>query len=167
MKVGTAEITGSGHPRFAGIRQRHSAFTATTAVELNRFGSSDRAGLVILQNNTTYYALLVSASDGGQVVRLIKKDVGADPELRAELALGTGPVFLRIEGDGGECGFSCSLDGVNWQTVSKSEDARILSTRHAGGFVGAFIGLYVHSEDRSSAAYADFDWFEYQGRDRE
>jgi alpha-N-arabinofuranosidase len=42
-------------------------------------------------------------------------------------------------------------------------DGRILSTPVAGGFVGAYIGMYASSNGHPSENVADFDWFEYVG----
>ena len=44
-------------------------------------------------------------------------------------------------------------------------DGRILSTSFAGGFVGAYVGMYASSNGHPSANMADFDWFEYIGLD--
>jgi alpha-N-arabinofuranosidase len=44
-------------------------------------------------------------------------------------------------------------------------DSRILSTPVAGGFVGAYIGIYASSNGQLSTNHADFDWFEYIGLD--
>ena len=52
-----------------------------------------------------------------------------------------------------------------WQLLAENVDGRILSTPVAGGFVGAFIGMYASSNGQSGTNYADFDWFEYVGLD--
>ncbi len=44
-------------------------------------------------------------------------------------------------------------------------DGRILSTNVAGGYVGAYIGMYASSHGQPSENVADFDWFEYVGLD--
>lgn len=41
-------------------------------------------------------------------------------------------------------------------------DGRILSPDAAGGFVGAYIGLYASSNGILSYNHADFGWFEYK-----
>jgi xylan 1,4-beta-xylosidase len=33
----------------------------------------------------------------------------------------------------------------------------------AGGFIGAYLGMYASSDGRPSTNTADFDWFEYRG----
>ena len=44
---------------------------------------------------------------------------------------------------------------------AENVDGRILSTPVAGGFVGAYIGMYASSNGQPSDKVADFDWFEY------
>jgi alpha-N-arabinofuranosidase len=45
--------------------------------------------------------------------------------------------------------------------VAENVDGRILSTPIAGGFVGAYIGMYASSNSQPSDSVADFGWFEY------
>jgi alpha-N-arabinofuranosidase len=75
-------------------------------------------------------------------------------------------VYLQVEAHGQAYGFhqADSPDGP-WTTLAENVDGRILSTPVAGGFLGAFIGLYASSNGRRSASCADFDWFEYASLD--
>jgi len=52
-----------------------------------------------------------------------------------------------------------------WQPVAETVDGRTLSTIVAGGFVGAYVGMYASSNGQPSENVADFDWFEYVGLD--
>jgi alpha-N-arabinofuranosidase len=51
---------------------------------------------------------------------------------------------LRIDARGGSYDFRWSADGRNWHKVVSGADGTILSTKKAGGFVGAVFGLYAH-----------------------
>jgi alpha-N-arabinofuranosidase len=44
-------------------------------------------------------------------------------------------------------------------------DAKYLSTRVAGGFVGCLYAMYATSLGKPSTTVSCFDWFEYQGKD--
>lgn len=44
-----------------------------------------------------------------------------------------------------------------WQPLAQNIAGRILSTPVAGGFVGAYVGLYASSNDQASDNMADFD----------
>ena len=73
--------------------------------------------------------------------------------------------YLKVEADGQDYSFYIATELEDWQPVAEGVDGRILSTPIAGGFVGAYIGMYASSNGQPSANTADFDWFEYVGLD--
>jgi alpha-N-arabinofuranosidase len=54
------------------------------------------------------------------------------------------PVQLRAEARGAVYDFSWSSDGTHWHMLVKDADGTILSTKRAGGFVGAVFGLHAY-----------------------
>ncbi len=48
-----------------------------------------------------------------------------------------------------------------WTDLGDPVDGRILSSAVAGGFTGAYVGMYASSNGRPSSNVAAFDWFEY------
>jgi alpha-N-arabinofuranosidase len=70
-----------------------------------------------------------------------------------------------VEADGQAYSFYIATELESWQPVAEAVDGRILSTSVAGGFVGAYIGMYASSNGQPCANFADFDWFEYVGLD--
>ena len=52
-----------------------------------------------------------------------------------------------------------SLDNVNWTPCGETLDGKLLSTKAAGGFVGAYLGLYAYAD---TSAKATFDWATYK-----
>lgn len=44
-------------------------------------------------------------------------------------------------------------------------DTRYLSSEASGGFTGTLIGLYATKAAPQSGAYADVEWFDYQGEE--
>jgi len=77
-----------------------------------------------------------------------------------------GRVYLKGEACGQDYSFSLALKPEVWESVAEGADARILSTPVAGGFVGAYVGMYASSNGQPSENVADFDWFEYVGLDQ-
>ena len=43
-------------------------------------------------------------------------------------------------------------------------NTRYISTETAGGFTGIMLGLYAVSGSQTSKAYADFEYFDYEGK---
>ena len=160
-------LTGPDQPSFLGIRQRHKAFTAETALEFRPAAEGDAAGLVMMQNRRGFYALECLQSGGQIHVRLIKQapEDEAVPEVLAEMPLSGGSVSLRVDVQGGECSFSYAEADASWRLLRGGEDGTILSTRRAGGFVGAYVGVYAASQAAGSSGTADFGSFTYHGKE--
>jgi alpha-N-arabinofuranosidase len=150
-------------PSFIGRRQQHIHFKAQTALEFKPQNEDECAGLVLQQNNSFYYMFVVC---GGAVpvVRLIKRAHGVE-EVLNEYAVISGRVTLKVTAHGQNYSFYFAENAGTWLCAAENLDGRILSTPVAGGFVGAFIGLYASSNGMASTNHADFDWFEYEGMD--
>jgi alpha-N-arabinofuranosidase len=73
--------------------------------------------------------------------------------------------YFKVEADGQAYNFYIATKPEAWDPVAEGVDGRILSTPFAGGFVGAYIGMYASSNGQPGANAADFDWFEYVGLD--
>ena len=138
------------NPSFLARRQQHINATATTVVRFVPSSDSAEAGLVGLQNDAHWYWLALGSKSGRPTLRLKRRNGDRDPrtgtvlrELPLPIAAGA-PVRLRIAARAGAYDFSWSLDGTTWRTIERNADGTILSTKHAGGFVGAVIGLHAY-----------------------
>jgi alpha-N-arabinofuranosidase len=160
-------VGGRANPSFVGFRQAHHQAVATTNLQFAPASETEKAGMVIFQNEQTFYYLCKSISGGKPVVQLYQgtKD-SLNMQLLKEQTLGAanGAVQLRIEPKNDVYAMSFSTDGKTW-TKLQDVDAKILSTEKAGGFVGCVFGLYATSMGKQSSTKAYFDWFEYKGND--
>ena len=68
---------------------------------------------------------------------------------------------MKVEAKGQSYSFYVTTEVECWIPVTERADGRILSTNSAGGFVGAYIGMYASSNGKPSDNCVDFDWFEY------
>lgn len=140
------ELGDGGNPSLLARRQQHLDCTATTQV---RFGPSDdnaEAGLVAMQNDDHWYFIGVGSDHGKAIVRVHRRDGEDASTLRSvllDVAPGS-PVRLRISAHRSTYDFSSSTDGRHWRTLVKNADGTVLSTKKAGGFVGAVFALYAH-----------------------
>lgn len=130
-------------------RQQHTAFDVTTRVRLPD-ARGVTAGLAALQNERYWYRLgLRNAIDG--VTLELWRCAGAKEQLVAHAKLRrTDAVSLRISGDAGRYSFSYDA-GAGWQALRSDEDATLLSTDVAGGFVGTMLGLFAHTEEAGTS----------------
>ncbi|MGC1301885.1 MAG: glycoside hydrolase family 43 protein, partial [Caulobacteraceae bacterium] len=85
------------------------------------------------------------------VVRLERRAGPADPQDGAVVASAPldaaagASVRLKIEARGDRYDFDYAEGEGPWRTLVKDADGTILSTRTAGGFVGAMFGLYAYA----------------------
>lgn len=149
------------NPSFVGRRQQHVNFTVRTAMDFAP-GQKESAGLVLLQNSDYHLRFVcVRAEDGSRKLRLIKRLQGVETVL-AEQSIGEGRLYLKVEAYGQDYNFYATTVPEIWIRVAEHVDGRLLSTPVAGGFVGAYVGLYASSNGEASTNVADFDWFEYR-----
>jgi alpha-N-arabinofuranosidase len=139
-----------GNPSLLARRQQHQNAVATTKLSFASQSDSAEAGMVALQNDEYWYFLALGREQGRRVVRVRRRAGGQDPASGTVLASAPLPlaakasVELRIAAHRGAYDFSWSVDGRHWHTLLAGADGTILSTKRAGGFVGAVIGLYAH-----------------------
>ena len=148
------------NPAFVCRRQQHMSFSARTVMDFVPKAEGEAAGMALLQNANYQFRMVYGMFGGERSLRLIERRGGED-KLLASALLDAERLFLKVEARGQAYSFYYSLDGAEWLTLFADGDGTILSTDVAGGFVGAYLGLYATSHDQSSSNAADFDWFEY------
>jgi xylan 1,4-beta-xylosidase len=136
------------NPSFVARRQQHRDAAASTLVRFAPQAEGDEAGLAALQNDEYWFSIGLSRRAGHPVV-VVKRRAGpkdaADGIVLASAPVSAGPLRLRIEGRGGRYSFAYAGAKGGWHTLRADEDGKILSTKIAGGFVGAVFGLYARS----------------------
>jgi alpha-N-arabinofuranosidase len=165
--------SGMSNPSFLGHRQQHLIGSASTALRFEPRGENEKAGLLIFQNEQHHYFLCKSIDKGKAAVQLYRSLPGTTSAKKIDLVHSlaieenerTKDLLLKIEFDGSRYAFFYAFDPQEWKVLKDSLDGRFLSTRIAGGFVGAIFALYATSSGLPSKNTASFDWFEYKGND--
>ena len=153
--------SGKSNPSFIGRRQQHLCGSVSTAMDFVPVSEFEKAGLLVFQNEKHYYFLGKSIEKGEPVVQLYKTDT-----LLASHKIGEGRnIRLKVVADGAEYSFYYATKQEEWILLKDKVDARFLSTRVAGGFVGCMYAMYATSSGEASSNVAYFDWFEYVGDD--
>jgi xylan 1,4-beta-xylosidase len=138
----------AGNPSLIARRQQHLNATVTTQVRFDPASENSEAGLVALQSDEYWYFIGVGSDHGKRVVRVRRRAGGPSSTLAEAAVPGSGPLRLRISARAAAYDFSWSSDGRRWHPLLAGADGTILSTKKAGGFVGAVFGLYAHSGSR-------------------
>jgi xylan 1,4-beta-xylosidase len=138
----------NAQPSFWGRRQQHANASAQTTVRFTPRADGDKAGLAVVQNDDFYYLLAVTRVAGKPVLRLERRTGAKDPVdgvVVAETPLsGSGSVDLKITARGGAYDFAYAVKPGAWTTLKAEVDGTVLSTKTAGGFVGALFGVYAY-----------------------
>ncbi len=142
-------LGGHGQPAFLARRQQHpNAEVSVTLAEAPKHDRA-RAGLVAFQNESHFYFVGLKRVDGRVELQVEARAGGADPMEGRVLAStpmpGTGPVRLKIVERGDRIDFAYAPPEGAWRTLLKDADATVLSTKAAGGFVGAVFGVYAYA----------------------
>jgi alpha-N-arabinofuranosidase len=173
VRVRPESCTDAVNPSFLGHRQQHATGSASVNLDFIAKAENEKAGLLIFQNETHFYFLCMSVLGDKSVIQLFSSktesaeksalELVATQELVGEMA--RNPVGLKIEAHGSTYSFLYATEKDKWTLLKDEVDARFLSTRVAGGFVGCMYALYATSLGKPSTSRAFFDWFEYEGND--
>jgi xylan 1,4-beta-xylosidase len=161
LKLKPERLDGPVNPAFIGRRIQHIHFSASTAVEFVPEHYGESAGMVLFQNRQYYFRMEITPVVPGNRIRLIRTAAGVETELAAGLCAGE-RIYLKITGSEQEFGFYYGSSEKMPEVLAEQVDGRILSPDVAGGFVGAYVGLFAASNGVPSRNRADFDWFEYK-----
>jgi alpha-N-arabinofuranosidase len=134
-------------PSFIGRRQQHHFCSATTSMQFKPANVGDKAGLVVFQNEDHYYMIAITKKTEGSFI-ILEKGAASGPEekeIKPVKLSGNQEIFLKIEARGRFYDFYYSLVQGQWELLGKDLDATWLSTHVAGGFVGAYFGMYAYS----------------------
>ena len=141
-----------GQPSFLGRRQQHAYATVSTAMQYTPQREGDKAGLTVFQNDDFYYLLAVTLANGQPVVQL--EQSGGTNAKGATKVLASAPLtatngstlYLKIDANGDSYDFFYAQQPEQWVPLQRAVDGTFLSTKTAGGFVGAMFGMYAYSQ---------------------
>ncbi len=143
---------GSGRqPSLLARRQQHTQASAEVTVRFDPH-TGEEAGLAAFQSDAFWFALgIIGTSNSQRSVRLRQRNgPGADErgQVLAEVPVGTmGEIRFRFEADGDKYQASWAGEDNTWKKIGPVLDGKLLSTRTAGGFVGAVFGAYAEQVD--------------------
>jgi xylan 1,4-beta-xylosidase len=142
----------NANPSFLARRQQHMYASAETTLRWTPANPGDEAGMAALQSDEFWYAMTVMEIEGERVIQLRRRagaDQPANGEVIASRALTTSEdrVRLRIVARADRYDFLYAEAAADWTLLMADADGTILSTKTAGGFVGAVFGLYARSAE--------------------
>jgi xylan 1,4-beta-xylosidase len=164
LRLRPQTVSEPANPSFVGRRQQHIHFTAQAAMEFTPKSADECAGIVLLQTDRFHFRFVVTQEKNSPVVLLVKCEKGEDAVL-ARQTMSAGKIYFKVAAAGQAYSFYAASECGQWIPVAENVDGRVLSTPAAGGFIGAYIGMYASSNGKPGGNFADWDWFEYSGSD--
>lgn len=120
-----------------------ATFSASVNVSFKPSSTNSIAGLVVFHDEECNYVIgLTADKDGNRAVVLDKSDKTGKTRI-AMANCPPGKITLTVDAHNDIVRFYWSSDGKTRHQIGDDEDATILTTDYAGGFVGATIGLYA------------------------
>ncbi len=182
MQLLPQTCAGTESPAFIGHRQQQAEGYAATSLVFQPQEQNEKAGLIVFQNESHFYYIARSVVDHRPVVQLFRSIIPPSPgntataspqetisifnggmEMIASRVLDTTvnakKLQLKIVAKGNTYSFYYAEKANDWLLLKENVDARFLSTRTAGGFVGCMYALYATSLGQPSPVKAFFDWF--------
>ncbi|KCZ50516.1 hypothetical protein HY29_07060 [Hyphomonas beringensis] len=153
LEARPVELGSGTQPSYLGRRQQHQNAVATTQVTFSPENPGDEAGLAILQSDDYFYALGLTVSEDGMCEIVLRKREGADTPAKGDI-IAAAPFSgktaeLKITARKDKYDFAFRAPGSTaWTELATGLDGKMLSTRVAGGFVGATFGLYAEADPR-------------------
>ena len=149
-------------PTFVGRRQKDIDFEASTSLELQMISENDEAGLTVYMRPNGHYDIYVTESNGKRVL-CVRYQLGDITHIEKEVEVTDKPIQLHVTGSPDYYEFSYSQSKKPATSLARV-DTKFISTETMGGFTGVYLGLLAVSAN-SNSVIADFDWFEYNGKD--
>ncbi len=173
IRLRAETCAGNMNPSFLGHRQQHLKGSVAVKLNFNSKGENEKAGLLAFQNENHFYFICKSVEKKNAVVQLFKsiskKESIEEMELLSSIKLtkkeAMKDINLKIQAEGNYYSFYYSIEPNKWILLKDKVDAKFLSTKVAGGFVGTIYALYATSSGKPSDNISYFDWFEYIGDD--
>ncbi len=153
---------------FIGFRQSHLKGDAATAINFTAKVENEKAGLIAFQGETNFYFLCKSVKSGKPVVELYQSaaEEGKENELLASAEIiNNETLYLKVEAYNDKYIFYYAETKNNWTVLKDKVDAKFLSTKQAGGFVGTIYAMYATSNGTETTNTVSYEWFEVKNDD--
>ena len=134
-----------GTPSFLARWVRGNSFDVEISVDFEPAAQNEFAGLCYYQNEQHHYEIGKTVVGGKTVVAIRKTDCGKTETIATEPAP-KGALCVRVVARGKDVSFEYAARGGAWRPLGGVQDASILSTDHAGGFVAATVGPFATSK---------------------
>lgn len=165
-KKGTVNCAG-----FVGRRQQHMSYLAQTFLKFEP-QEEQTAGMILLQNNYHSLRVEMALEDGKRILRVVKGYVPDDGAKKTYVKETCGRMewkspyaALQLIARGQKNTFAAIDEEGNSHVLAADLDGSFLGSETAGGFVGAYVGMFASGNGKEGENFAAFDYFIYRELD--
>ncbi len=156
------KMTDKNNPSVIARRLGFLKSEATTKFKFKAQKVNEVAGLVTFQNENYQYQLL-KTKDSIELIKVYNKNRKQQTITKvASVAYPENVVVMRMINDNMILKFYYGKDKSSMHQIANNQDASVITSKEAGGFIGAYVGVYTSSNGKKSKNEARFDWFEYK-----
>lgn len=156
------KITDKNNPSVIARRLEYFKSETTTKFKFKTKKYNEVAGLVTFQNENYQYQLL-KTKDSIKLLKVYNEDRKTQTITQvASVGFKNSDVVMRIVNDDMTLKFFYGEEENSLKQIGGNQDASVITTKVAGGFIGAYVGMYTSSNGKKSKNKAVFDWFEYK-----
>ena len=155
------KITDRNNPSVIARRLEFLKSKATTKFNFKTKKQNEVAGLVTFQNENYQYQLL-KTRDSIKLLKVYNKDRKQQTITLIESVLYKHDnVVMQMRNENMTLKFFYGKHKNDLKKIGDKQDASVITSKVAGGFIGAYVGMYSSSQGKPSKNLARFDWFEY------
>lgn len=166
LRGGPLTLDDVASPTFVGRRQQHFDARVATRVDASPSNAAEEAGLTVFRDAMHHYEVAVRRAADGRREVIVRQTIGSTlSAVTASAPIATaGPIELEVVAAPLTYTFAWT-DAAGTRRELGAARTRYLSSEVAGGFTGAYVGLYATSGEGAAAKStftAFFDWFDYE-----
>lgn len=168
MIKGTASTLNDLHPKtFIGRRQQDYHFDAYTSLEFQPESENEEAGVTLLMNNKHHYDIFIRRDKAGQKTVNARYTIGNLQHVEKSAVIDNSIVNIKLTGNREHYQLLYKTSTTGGYKLLLKPEINYLSVDVTGGFTGVYIGLYATGNGSECKYPAYFNYFEYNGYDKE
>lgn len=144
-----------------GFRQTESDFEYEAKMKFKPKSNNSEAGISLFQKDDNYFTFTLVKDKDSYNLQLKLAKPNTEPQLlkKIEFTNYSDAITFKVKSENHSYSFYYSLNGEDFILFDETKANHILSK----GYTGAYLGVYVTGNGKSSKDYADFDWVSYKG----
>lgn len=158
---------------FIGRRQQNMSYEVKTHMKLHHLSGKESAGLILLQNGFNSLRVEMIVQAGQRQIRVVKGftqqhssewEIIYHDQVLGQIEWDSDEVILVLKADlQNNSIYAVNAQGTEF-LVAENVNGGFLGFETCGGFIGTYIGMFASGNGSDTGNYAEFDWFEYNGK---